>query len=308
MTTAASWSGSPKKRAPRPLQVNTRAPSRRARREELPQVLVGRRGVADLELHGRADLDQSPTAIAPTSRSAPRTLRIRKSPRLKSALCSSTTRPRCRPFEASARSSGGSGAHALDQPVERGLAAELVEDVALGLGDGERLADRAAALGDDRARSARAGSSEHADRAVGDDLVVEHQPVAARARAADAMPPMTARPGRARRASCEEPRVEHDERVGQEQQRAALGGVRERGGSRPTPSASTTSSRPDGSQPDGDGRRQRRRDRPTSPTSPRPRGAPREHRDRRRRRSACAGAAAPAPSPPRPRARRRAAR
>ena len=55
-TTRASWSGSPKRRCPRPLQVKTRAASPVGVGEHRPQVLVGGHGVAHLELDGRAHL------------------------------------------------------------------------------------------------------------------------------------------------------------------------------------------------------------------------------------------------------------
>ena len=44
------------------------------------QVLVGSRRVTDLELHGRADLDNLAVSIAPVEESAPSSPRIRKSP------------------------------------------------------------------------------------------------------------------------------------------------------------------------------------------------------------------------------------
>ena len=87
-TSSASWSGSPKRRMPRPLQVNTRAPSpRRARRAAARRSSSADVGVADLELHGRPRPRprRRPPPRRP-SRSAPSTLRIRKSPRSKSSL------------------------------------------------------------------------------------------------------------------------------------------------------------------------------------------------------------------------------
>ena len=56
-TRPASWSGTPKRCRPRPLHVNSRAASASTPGEQLPEVLVGRVGVADVELHGLADAD-----------------------------------------------------------------------------------------------------------------------------------------------------------------------------------------------------------------------------------------------------------
>ncbi len=55
LTTPASWSGTPKRWRPRPLQVNTERGPGVDPAEELTEVLVGRRGVAHVELHGLAD-------------------------------------------------------------------------------------------------------------------------------------------------------------------------------------------------------------------------------------------------------------
>ena len=56
-------------------------------------------------------------------------------------------------------------------PLDRGLSPELVDDVALGARDRERLANRATALRHDRARVACA-FEDRADRAFAHDLVV----------------------------------------------------------------------------------------------------------------------------------------
>ena len=50
-TTAASWSGSPKNRMPRPLHVKSSAADASSPGEHLAQVLVGGGGVAHVELH-----------------------------------------------------------------------------------------------------------------------------------------------------------------------------------------------------------------------------------------------------------------
>src|SRR5205814_561519 len=62
LISAASWSGRSNMRVPRPLQVNSSGPDRVARhagtQQRLAQIFVGRCRVPDLELHGRADLDE----------------------------------------------------------------------------------------------------------------------------------------------------------------------------------------------------------------------------------------------------------
>src|SRR3989442_12338038 len=66
----------------------------------------------------------------------------------------------------------------LLDPLDRGLAAELEYDVLLRARHGERLADRPAALRDDRARAARA-LEDRADCALAQRLVAEDEPRAA---------------------------------------------------------------------------------------------------------------------------------
>src|SRR3989442_2930203 len=66
----------------------------------------------------------------------------------------------------------------LLDPLDRGLAAELEDDVLLRARHGERLAHRAAALRHDRARAARA-LEDRADRALAQRLVAEDEPRAA---------------------------------------------------------------------------------------------------------------------------------
>src|SRR2546426_426273 len=66
----------------------------------------------------------------------------------------------------------------LLDPFDRGLAAELEDDVLLGARYGERLADRPAALRHDRARAARA-LEDRTDGALAQRLVAEDEPRAA---------------------------------------------------------------------------------------------------------------------------------
>ena len=55
VSTRTSWWGAPNSRVPRPLQVKTRAASARRAVDQRVEVLVGGGGVAEMELHGRAD-------------------------------------------------------------------------------------------------------------------------------------------------------------------------------------------------------------------------------------------------------------
>ena len=84
----------------------------------------------------------------------------------------------------------------LGEPLERGLAAELADDVVLRVGDDVRAPDRPATLRHHGAH-ARRPAEQHADRAVAAQLAVEREPVPARARARPRpCPPMTCRSGR----------------------------------------------------------------------------------------------------------------
>ena len=150
-------------------------------RQQLAEVLVGRFGVADVELHGRPTSTSSPTAMAPLVWSAPSTLRTRKSPRPKSAWCSSITTTQVQALVDQADIPFG---HAvlghLEEALEGGTAGQLVDEVALGPGDDEGTADRAAALGH-HGRKPHPAADEGADRAGGMHGAVERQAVAARA-------------------------------------------------------------------------------------------------------------------------------
>ena len=173
--------GRPKRWRPRPLHVNSRAASASTPGEQLPEVLVGRGGVPDVELHGLADVTCSPTASAPELSSAPSRLRTRKSPRLNSALCSSTTSPTCRPPRSSSRSSSEAAPASSCRRSIAGLPPSSSMRFCSARVTTYGLADRAAALRDERAHLDAAAVDEHADRALGEDAVVEHEAVPARA-------------------------------------------------------------------------------------------------------------------------------
>ncbi len=95
--TRTSWCGWPNRRVPRPLQVKTRAASARCAATSAwrssSAVAASRRWNCTVVPTSMG----SATAMAPEDRSAPTTLRTRKSPRPNCSLCSSMTRPRCRP-------------------------------------------------------------------------------------------------------------------------------------------------------------------------------------------------------------------
>ena len=194
----ASWSGTPKRCRPRPLQVNSergrgprrrraaRAGPRRRRRRRAPgtarsgrrstwsptderaRLLVGAEHVAHEEV-AAAELGLVLVDDEADVQAAPEQLALVVGRRSRRAPCSR---------------------------VERGLPAELLDDVPLGARDDERARRPAGSPARRPCATVDAGE-EHADRAVVEDRVVEHEPVAARvAPAADASPPITWSPGR----------------------------------------------------------------------------------------------------------------
>ena len=151
---AASWSGSPKRAAPRPLQVNSRAPSASVAVEQAAQVLVGRR-------RRRAPGTARWRPPRPRRRRPPR-----RPPGRHRARCGSGSRPAAKSsFDSSitmpavqalagqrpARRAAERVDHLHAAAPGRGPAAQLVDHVALGPGDDERLADGPAALRHHRA-------------------------------------------------------------------------------------------------------------------------------------------------------------
>ena len=121
----------------------------------------------------------SPTASAPVVRSAPSTLRTRKSPRPKSSCA---RRRRCRravPARISSRSSSlASVARSPGAAHSAGRPASSWTRFRSARGDDERAADGSASLRDDRAHLDTV--EQHADRPVRLDAIVEHEPVPAR--------------------------------------------------------------------------------------------------------------------------------
>src|SRR6266508_1195895 len=178
-TLAASWSGSPKKRRPRPLQENSSTP----RGRQLGTGASSSSRSSSAEAASRTwnwrvwpTSTLSPTAIDPLSWAIPSSPLTRKSPRSKLALCSSITWPTWRPPPRSSACSRGSSAASS---WRRRSTAELVDDVALPAGDRERRADRPAALADHRPHLDRADQGDP-DRAAVDHLGAGDQPVPAR--------------------------------------------------------------------------------------------------------------------------------
>ena len=106
----------------------------------------------------------------------------------------------------------------LGEPFERGLPAELAHDIVLGIGDDVRAPDRSTPLRHDGAHVRRAGE-QHAHCAIVAQLVVQHEPVAARTLRGRRHPtdhlearPVIAQPG-------EECLDRERERIGEQEQR-----------------------------------------------------------------------------------------
>ena len=176
---SASWSGAPNSAVPRPLQVNTSAPS-----ADRSAIMDRRSSSADSASRTWnwtvvPTSTSSPTAIGSDLRSAPSTPRTRKSPRPNSSRCSSMTRPMCSPFAARARSASSSRLDLLDESIERRPPGELVDDVPLGPGHGHGARRTVDTPGTRPVARGTDGGEQHPDRPVGVELAVEHQPVAA---------------------------------------------------------------------------------------------------------------------------------
>ena len=111
--------------------------------------------------------------IAPES-SAPITLRTRKSPRWNDLLVLVDHPADVQAVLDLLLVVGGELLEHLAEDLERGAAAELADDVLLGLGDDHGVADRPAALADDRPDRDRA-AEQHGHGAVVKRLAVEHE-------------------------------------------------------------------------------------------------------------------------------------
>ena len=180
---SASWCGWLNIRVPRPLQVKSRPPWRRrvlcgSAGQKLLQFGIGGFLVADVKLHGLAGAD----VVADRDRTAARIdaddVAHEKISLLEPLLvladdAADVQRRLHQPLLAS-----GQGVEDLAKLHQGRLAAQLVNDVSLGLGDDEWLADRAAALRDDRPHADRAGHVD-GDRSFGQCLPAKDQPVVA---------------------------------------------------------------------------------------------------------------------------------
>ena len=149
--------------------------------QHLPEILVGGAGVPDVELHGLAHRDlladrQRARALLGTEQVADEEVAPAE---LGLVLVDDESH-----VEAAAqqlaflfRRRAGEVLEALD----RRLPAQLLDEVVLAAGDDIGAADRPAALRHERADLDAAAIDEHADRALVDDVVVEHEAVPTRA-------------------------------------------------------------------------------------------------------------------------------
>ena len=149
----ASWSGSANSREPRPLQVNSRAPAARrppraagARVQGAPQILVGRVGVPDVELHGLAHLhlvahrDGARLGVGADDAADQEVTLARL------GLVLVDDHPQLHALGEQLPVPAGQRRGQLLQPGQRRAPAELEDHVAVGPGDGVGVTDRAASL------------------------------------------------------------------------------------------------------------------------------------------------------------------
>ena len=178
----------------------------------------------------------SPTARAPTSGSAPRSVADEEVAPIgvERAVVDHPTEVQPGRGRAPGRAAVAASTTSCSL-VERRRAGDLVEHRPLGPGDGERVADRPTALRHERGdRPLR--PEQHADRAVGVHGAVERQPVGAgRRRPPRPRPPTTVSPGSWRAAASRNALERERRRVGQQQQRRArpAGRARAARGTRP---------------------------------------------------------------------------
>jgi len=148
------------------------------RRQQVPQVLVRRSGVADLELHRAADLDgvtdgDGPAALVGADHAPDQEVAAAE---LEAGLVDDAADLEPMAHELPLLVGGGGGR--LLEPLQGRLAAQFEDEVPVRPGHHVRLADRPAALGDDGADLDAA--CQHGAHGAGvDDLVVDHQPVPA---------------------------------------------------------------------------------------------------------------------------------
>ena len=177
-TTPASWSGTPNSRCPRPLHVKSNAAVGLLVREQRPEVLVGGGGVADVELDGLADgdlladRDRAGLAVG-ADHVADEEVAAAE---LRSVLVDDDAEVQAL-LEQRALLVGRARGE-LAESLERGPPGELADEVALRLGHDVRVADRPAALRDDRV-DARRPRARRPTAPRSTDRVVDHEPVAA---------------------------------------------------------------------------------------------------------------------------------
>ena len=145
-TTSASWSGVENRLEPRPLQVNSRAASAWRRSMRWHRSSSAEVASRTWNCVVAPTSTVSFTMIAPSSGSAPSTLRTRKSPGPKSSLRSSMTLPKWTYSASSRRSASLIAIGHLLQALQRRLAGQLVDHVGLRFRDGVGVADGPAAL------------------------------------------------------------------------------------------------------------------------------------------------------------------
>ena len=162
---------------PRPLQVKSRAPTGRPDgllcREQAAQVFIGGFGVADMELDGLANTDDVGDLDGPGI-IGPHHVAHQEVAALECALVLVDHPADVQAILNSPLIVAGKLLKHVPQHLQRGAAAQLADDVLLGLGHDHRVPDRAAALahdGCDRQRTAE----QHRHRSIGKCLTVEHE-------------------------------------------------------------------------------------------------------------------------------------
>jgi len=131
----------------------------------MTQILVGRVGVADVELDRLADVDHLADGQRPRRLVGAEQIAYEKVAPLEVEPVLVDDEAKVQSLAHEPAIIVGRALHDLLEPRQRGLARELVHEVALGAGDRERLADRAAALRHDRAHGHVVGAHDR-DRAA----------------------------------------------------------------------------------------------------------------------------------------------
>ena len=198
---ATSWSGSEKRREPRPLQVKRRAPpiraSGRSRRSSIRRLRRSSSAVSASRTWNWTVWPTRTTSVMaiPPGVVGPDHVADEEVAALERLLVLVD-----HPADVQALLDPllvllGQVLEDLAEDLERGPAAQLADDVPLDLGDDHRPADRPAPLADDRPDRQRAVELDR-HGAVVEDLAVEDEPVLARRRWLPlAIPPTTGMPG-----------------------------------------------------------------------------------------------------------------